>query len=188
MTLRYVSGPTTEPVTLAQAKAHLRVDNDAEDSLISALISTARGLAETKLRRALGAQTWTRTLDAFPANAIELGMPPVQSITSVVYIDAAGDEQTLSTSDYILDNIQSPGWVLPSDSLGAWPSTASTVNAVTVTFVTGWAADAVPQEVKQYILMHVASMFDRRDAVSDVGNNAGYLPFVERLLDRWVVY
>lgn len=188
MTLRYVSGPTTEPVTLAQAKAHLRVDHDAEDALISALIVTARGMAEHKIGRALGTQTWTRTLDKFPDGALELGMPPVQSITSVSYIDAAGDEQTLSTSDYILDSVQAPGWVLPSSDLGAWPSTADTINAVTVTFVTGWAAASVPQEIKQYILMHVASMYDRRDAVSDVGNNAAYLPFVDRLLDRWVVY
>lgn len=188
MTLRLVSGPTTEPVTLAQAKAHLRVDHDAEDALISALISTARGMAEHKIGRALGTQTWVRVLDAFPGGALELGMPPVQSITSLSYIDAGGDEQSLGESDYILDTVQAPGWVLPSSDLGAWPSTASTINAVTVTFVTGWAAEAVPKEIKQFILMHVASMYDRRDAVSDVGNNAGYLPFVDRLLDRWVVY
>src|SRR5690348_16556758 len=103
MSLRLIADPATEPVSLAEAKAHLRVTASDEDALISALIIAAREAAEHELGRALITQTWEKTLDLFP-DAIELTNPPVQSVASVQYLDIDGVEQTLSSVSYTLDN------------------------------------------------------------------------------------
>jgi uncharacterized phiE125 gp8 family phage protein len=116
-------------------------------------------------------------------------MVPVQSVTLVRYTSTAGTLATVDSSLYTVDDVQGRGWVVPTDASGGWPETADTVNAVRVQFVSGWTdASFVPAEVKHFILMHVTSMYDRRDAISDVGNNVAALPFVDRLLDPWRVY
>jgi len=143
MTLKLITAPAIEPVTLAEAKVQCRVDTDltAEDDLLSALISTAREMAEHEIGRALINQTWERVLDAFPAAEIELGMPPVSSIVSVTYIDAAGDSQTLASAAYTLEPDLLPGWLLPAEGY-EWPDTLDTANAVRVRFVAGYGDSA----------------------------------------------
>ena len=91
-------------------------------ALLTALISTAREQAEHELGRALITQTWRLTVDAFPCVELELGKPDVQGITSVVYTDTAGADQTLDSAAYVLDTSVSPGWLLPAYGY-TWPST-----------------------------------------------------------------
>lgn len=193
MTLKLISPPGAEPLTLTEAKLHLRVEHTVDDDLITALIQAARERCEHLLGRALITQTWARVLDAFPAAEIELGMPPVQSISSVVYVDGAGDSQTMPSTDYSLDNTTEPGWVLPSEDLGNWPTTLDTANAVTVTFVTGFGATgaAVPAAVRAWLKMEVGTMYKHRESIV-AGVSVAELPggFHERLLDpyrRWGV-
>ena len=73
MTSIHISGPDTEPITLAQAKLHARVEHDADDALITGFIAAAREDAEHELGRLLAAQVWQLTFDAFPAVEIALG-------------------------------------------------------------------------------------------------------------------
>lgn len=68
-----VTGPSEEPVSLAEAKLHLRVDDNADDALISALIVAARQHAENDTRRALVTQTWRQVWDQFPAPGVNIG-------------------------------------------------------------------------------------------------------------------
>ena len=107
MPLTLITAPADEPVTRAEAKLQCRIDADltADDALIDGLVAAVREQAEHEIGGALVTQTWERTLDAFPVSggAIELGMPPVQSLVSVKYLDAAGTEQTLAPSAYTLD-------------------------------------------------------------------------------------
>ena len=92
MSLTLIAAPILEPMTLAEAKLHLRVDGTDEDDLITALIVAARRRAEHLLTRALITQTWELTLDEFPAADIQLPKPGVLSIVSVKYLDSAGVE------------------------------------------------------------------------------------------------
>jgi uncharacterized phiE125 gp8 family phage protein len=161
MTLKLITGPTSEPVSLAEARLQLRFDSDntADDSRISGLIEAARQQAEHELGRALVTQTWEASFDEFPAVEIELGKPNVQSITTVKYIEADGDEQTIAASNYYLDNEEPPGFLLPAEDY-EWPETMDTANAVRVRFVAGYgAASAVPQAIKTWILLCVEYMF-----------------------------
>ena len=192
MTLKLITAPTAEPVTLVEVKALLRIDNSAEDTLLNALISAARGQAEQELGRALTTARWERVLDAFPCDdsAIRLGWPTVTSIVSVKYIDTAGTLQTMPSTDYSLDADYLPGWVAPSASVLSWPATLDTANAVRVQFDVGWAeGSAVPEDIKSWIKMRVAALHKFREPIA-AGVSIAELPrdHGAGLLDRWRVF
>ena len=77
MALKINTAPTEEPVTLAEAKTHLREDlaDVGNDALITILITAARLHAENVCRRAFVTQKWDLYLDAFPANSYYGVMP-----------------------------------------------------------------------------------------------------------------
>lgn len=186
MSLTIVTPPAEEPVSLTEAKNHLRVDLSDDDSLISALIVAAREHAEAITRRAFITQTLKLSLDAFPANngPIYVPMPPLQSVNSLKYFDTDGVEQTLNEGkDYLVDNESEPGRITPAPDTG-WPATQNRPNAVSVEFVAGFGdASKVPQGIKQAILLMVGHWYENREAVTMQGNNAGELPMaVDSLL------
>ena len=87
MTTRLITEPASEPVTLAEAKLHLRVDTVDDDARITELITSARQQAELILKRSLLPQTWEKTIDAFPTSDIELLYPSIIAIESIKYQD-----------------------------------------------------------------------------------------------------
>lgn len=186
MTLKLITAPEAEPVSLTEAKLHLRVDHSTEDDLITVLIRAAREGAEHLTGRSLISQTWERLLDAFPADAIELGRPDVTAIVSVTYIDGLGATQTLTSDDYTLDATTQPGWLLPSETLDVWPITDDVVNAVRVRFTTGYGASggAVPAALRQWMLLRIGTLYKLREEVV-AGVSLSEIPgnYTDRLLD-----
>lgn len=186
MTLKLITAPAAEPVSLTEAKLHLRVDHSTEDDLITVLIQAAREGAEHLTGRSLISQTWERLLDAFPPSAIELGRPDVTAIVSVTYIDGLGATQTLTRDDYTLDATTSPGWLLPSETLDVWPITDDVVNAVRVRFTTGYGASgaAVPAALRQWMLLRIGTLYKLREEVV-AGTSVAAIPgnYTDRLLD-----
>lgn len=164
-----VTPPTEEPVSLAEAKAHLRVDGSDEDSLISSLIKSARVSCETQTGRAFVTQTLRADLDGFPSGReeIKLPRPRLQSITSIEYYDDAGTLRTLATSVYEADTAAEPGEIvlLPGQS---WPTVQTDRrNAVRVTYVAGWGnAAAADPMAKQAMLLLIAHWYENREASS----------------------
>lgn len=191
MTLKLVTAPAAEPITLTEAKLHLRVEHTVDDDLITSLIQAARERAEHLLGRALITQTWARVLDAFPGNEIELGMPPVQSITSVIYVDGNGDSQTMASADYSLDTTTAPGWLLMAEDLSAWPTTLDTANAVTVTFVAGYGASgaSVPAAIRTWMKLEIGTLYKHREGIV-AGVSVSELPnrFQDGLLDPYKIW
>ena len=104
MPLTLTTPPATEPITLAEANLHLKVDTTDDDSLITRLIAAARARAEWHTGRAFITQTWTLHLDAWPAcGIIELPLPPLQSVTSIVTTARDDSATTLDPSLTIVD-------------------------------------------------------------------------------------
>jgi len=170
--------PPTEPVTLADARLHLRVTDTAEDTLISALITAAREYCEHYLQRAVGAQTLELALDEFPEGAIELPMGPVASITSIKYIDENQAEQTLSGSAYTLDDYSEKSWAIPAYDT-EWPETLEAANVVKVRYVAGSTPSAVIAAMK----LIIGHLYENREQ-SIVGVSITELPLgVKALLD-----
>jgi len=190
MTLSLVTPPTAEPVTLAQQKLHSRVTLDYEDSLIEGLIRAARQYAETVQRRQLITATWRLSLAQFPCELV-LPLPPLQSVTSINYVDGAGDTQTLSPSLYIVDAYREPGRIVPAYGT-LWPTARCQPNSVNVTFVAGYGdlPSDVPESTRQAVKLLTGHWFENREAVV-MGTISGVLPLaVESLLacEKWGSY
>lgn len=159
------TAPTAEPVSLTEAKLHLRVDHDEEDSLILGLIVAAREYAEMVTNRQLVTATWTAKLDYFPAYELRLPHPPLASVTSIAYVDSQGTSQTLSASLYSVDTTSKPGMVTPIYG-ETWPAVQGQHHAVTIVYVAGHGGpESVPDGIKKAMLMSVGHWYENREAV-----------------------
>lgn len=159
MAIKVITPLATEPVTLVEAKAHLRVVVTDDDTLITAQISAAREFAEHYTGRALAPQTLELALDTFPADGIELIRSPVTSITSIKYMDADGVEQTLATADYSLNDYGVTASVEPAADT-EWPETQDVANAVKVRYVAGYTE--IPKTVKAAMLLLIGHLYENR--------------------------
>lgn len=148
-------------LTLAQLRLHLRLVGDPhpEDSLLLSYLASAVQFAEHYTGRSIGEQTLELALDAFPAGPIELKQGPALSITSIKYLDAAGVEQTLSPSNYTLDDYSLQSWALCATE---WPASGDFANAVKVRYQAG----NLPPAVQSALLLTVANLYENREQAS----------------------
>ena len=168
--LTTLTEPVTEPVSLVEAKAYLRVDNTDEDTLIGTLITAARQWVESYLDRALILRQLVLRLDTFPVE-IELPQPPLSTFgtttaVSVTYTLATGTTATLSSSEYRIDRTSTPG-VLRQNYSGSWPGHLNDYNSIAVTYWAGYGSDEgdIPPAIKNAILLMVGHLFENRTAV-----------------------
>lgn len=164
--VKTITPAAVEPVTVAEAKTHLRVDHADDDVYIAALIAAARETVENWTNRSLTNQTYELVQDGWPAgDTFYLPRSPLQSVTSVKYKDSAGDESTLSSAAYLVDTDALPPR-LRLKSGQTWPSVVLLeASAIRVRFVAGYgaAASAVPAALKQAVLLLVAGMYENRE-------------------------
>lgn len=173
--LSLVTAPALEPISLAEAKAHLRVDGVNEDALISRLIKTARVLAETITRRAFITQTWDWFLDEFPSDGFEVPRPTLQAITFIKFVDLNGVLQTLDPTIYIVDKAREPARIT-LNWLRLWPTYRNLANSINVRFVAGYGDNAtdVAEPVRQAMLLSLTNWFENRSSIG--ANNLAELP------------
>ncbi len=192
MSLIVKTAPALEPVSLQEAKDQLRVYTDDDDSYISTLIRTARMNLERTYRRALITQSLVLGMDFFgqpdftptwlygwPPSTLSWGptgwilpqssvielRPPVQSITAITYLDAAGNLQTLASANYVLDGDSEPARVVPNLAK-LWPVTAPLPNAAKIEFVAGYTAPAlVPDDIKAALKLLIGNWYENRESV-----------------------
>jgi uncharacterized phiE125 gp8 family phage protein len=166
MALVLTNVPAVEPVSLVEAKAHLRVDADDEDALIGALVATARLFVERTLGLALITQSWSYFVDAWPRSyTLALPLAPVQAISAVRLHGADGGTTTLDAADYAVDVLSRPARIVFN---GAVPSVAPrTLNAFEVSLLAGYGdePDDVPQTLRHALVLLVAHWFERREPV-----------------------
>jgi uncharacterized phiE125 gp8 family phage protein len=159
--------PASEPVSLAEAKLHLRVDDSAEDALITRLISAARIQCEQMAGRAFITRTLTAMLDEWPADGlIELPYPPVISVASIIYTDQAGAPTTWPASNYQVDATSTPGRIGLAYNK-RWPTaTLRPLAPIAVQYTAGYGvAAAVPEPYKQGMLLLIGHWYENREAV-----------------------
>ncbi len=183
MPLITITPPDSEPVSVEDVKIAARLDAESfDDQMALLLIPAIRAEAEHRLGRRLITQTVELVLDEFPAGEIDLLLPSVQSITSVKYLDSAGDEQTVLNTDYSLDNAKAPARVLLATG-ASWPATYAVPNAVRVRYVVGYGDDdaSVPANVRLWITAMVVQALDNPAGLNVAALQP--LPFIDRLLD-----
>jgi uncharacterized phiE125 gp8 family phage protein len=166
-----VAAPASAPVTLAEAKAHLRVDHDQDDALITAAIDAATGHLDGIggiLGRALIAQQWREHVGFWPASrSIGLALAPVTDILSVVARDADGVETTLDPGAYrLLSGASRPTVLIGLDA--TLPTLDCAPDAVTITYAAGYGDDPgeVPAALRSAILLMVGDLYRFTDSVA----------------------
>ena len=188
MPLQLINPPAEEPVSLIEAKLHLRVEFDEDDTLIASLISAARQAAETLTGRQFTTARWKLVLDGFPRGAIALAKCPVQSVVAVNYQDMNSMVQTMPASTYTVDAACEPGRITPVFGQ-IWPVCLPQIGVVRVTFDAGYGAAAqVPEGIKSWIKLRVGSLYAHREEMAVLSRGRiDPLPFVAGLLDPYRV-
>lgn len=187
MRLLLLTPPATEPVTLAEVKTRLRIDDATDDAGVTRLIAAATKYAESITRRAFVTQKWALTLDAFPCGSITLPLPPLQSVEEISYIDSAGATVVLPSTEYLVDKNGMIGMIHRAYQK-QWPTTREQPMAVTIKFTAGYgAAAAVPSDLASALMLLVAHWDQNREPVV-VGTIVSSVPLsVESLLEPFVI-
>lgn len=187
MTIEIVTAATSYPVSVAEQKAHCRVDVSADDTYIGAVIGAATDWVEHRTGRQLVTATLRQSWDSYPsvfhpprvitqaygarvwymgmeASMLTLDREPVQSVSSVKYYDITDTLQTVNASTYWVDLASTPPRIVPKD---AWPNILfGRPNAFQITFVAGYGvASAVPLMLKQAVMMLAAHWYEQRESV-----------------------
>jgi uncharacterized phiE125 gp8 family phage protein len=168
-TLRRTVAPTVWPVSLEEAMTQCR-QTDYSDEVtreMSRLIAVATEYAESVCRQSLITQTREYTMSAWPDDSIiRLPRPPLQSVTSITYVDIAGTTQTWNSSNYRVITAGEIGKVVLAYSQ-VFPTIRSQEQSVTVTYVAGYgdAASDVPELLRQAILSLVVHWYDYRGEI-----------------------
>ncbi len=164
------TAPATAVVTTAEAKAQMVVNHATDDTLIDFLVSAVTKEVQVLAGRQFVDATFKMYLDEFPSgDSIRIPRSPLDSVTSVTYVDADGDTQTFSSASYDVDTKGKRGSIRLAEG-AVWPTTKFTLNAVTIEFVAGYgAAAAVPDHHKQAVLVAVTDLYENRgDGQDDI--------------------
>ncbi|MCA0401296.1 MAG: phage head-tail connector protein [Proteobacteria bacterium] len=168
-----VEGPAIAPVTLAELKAHLRIDFDDEDAPLAVYLAAAVAHFDGwsgVLGRCLINQQWRIDFPAFPCGGV-LALPfPDVSLAAIAYSDAVDVDQALAASAYRLVQLRG-GAVLALKSGATWPETAARPDAVRVTFTAGFGAAApdVPASIRTAIMLRAGDLYLKREDSSKTG-------------------
>lgn len=157
--------PTDTVVTTAVLRAHVRRDDTDDDTVLAAYLSAATDYAERYTQRSLMRATYRLDLDEFPAWEICLPMPPVASVSSVIYDATDGTATTLGGSYYRLHTGSQPARLTPAYGQ-SWPASRPHVGAVRITYLVGeTSTTAIPQSTVQAILLLAAHWYENREQV-----------------------
>lgn len=167
MSYQITSQPATEPITVAEAKTHLRVTFSDDDTYITALIKVARKYCEQYMNRVLITQTWRQNENSFSDGYIELKVAPVISVTSLKYYDTNNTQQTLSASNYQVDLLDEIA-VIYDGITTSFPSiTSDRINPIEVIYVCGYGgASDVPVDIIHAIKLMVSHLYENREGVN----------------------
>lgn len=194
MTVRVVTAPVYEPVTLAEAKDWCRIDSDItdQDSTINLLISAMRRYAENRTLRAFIPRTLQMIRPCWDS-PIVLPQPPLLELLSIIYVDTGGVEQTLASDQYVVHDWREPAIIVPEWNV-SWPSIRGVHDAVRVNYIAGYAADGSPTEeatlqaglpdnLKLWMQARISTLYENREHL--IMSNQVQIPydFADGLLD-----
>lgn len=154
-----------EPITLAEAKAHLRVVSADDDAYITGLIVAARMMVEGRTQRALVVTTESVAMSAFPP-VIELPRTPYKEVLQIAYLDDSDVWQEVDQSVYRVNTYTVPVQIT-LDYEQSWPTVTPRAAAIVVSYEAGYTDPAiVPAPLKQWMLLAIGAMFENREQIA----------------------
>lgn len=184
--LKLVTPPAVEPVSLLEAKRQARIDGDDDDAFVAALIVAARQWAESYTGRAFITQTWQLWLDDAPGSGDELAFgvsdlsragaeagyillprAPLLAVTDVQTFDESDVATAWPSANYYVDTAHEPGR-LALRAGAVWPVPTRAANGLMIEYAAGYGADAdaVPEAIKTAIRQLVAHWYEHRGEAS----------------------
>jgi uncharacterized phiE125 gp8 family phage protein len=207
MTVRVITAPAYEPVSLAEAKEWCRIESDItdEDALLGALVKAMRRYAENLTHRAFMQRDLQLVLPCWPRvcihdqefTAIELPWPPLVAVTEITYMDLDGNTQTLAADQYEVHAWREPALIVPEWEV-SWPSTRAALDAVRVSYTAGYAPvgspddeaaqqAGVPENLKLWMKARLATLYANREQLAPGNQVAIPRNFADGLLDELIV-
>lgn len=181
---KIITYPTYEPLSLAEVTEYLRLDsNPVDDMTVEAMITASRQYLEQYLNRYIATQTIETALTGWQDEIVLSA--PVQSVTSIKYLDVNGVEQTLNSSQYIVDTYAEPVVIRPAFNV-TYPELYAVANNVKIRFVAGYTSGSspdttpMPKPLKFAMLLIIGDMYANREAGGDKAYNVN--PTVANLL------
>jgi uncharacterized phiE125 gp8 family phage protein len=210
MALNLVTGPQLEPVSLDEAKSHCQITSTADDGILIGYIMAARQHVESVTGRSLITQTWDLAIDRnWPVyfdrkyggerRLIELPRSPVQSVTSVTYVDQNGVTQTLDPSQYRVYGLHTagqatgsiPGIARIEQAIGVyWPLLYPQGAVITVRFVAGYgdSPGSIHEGLRQAMLLLIRLWYDNRGEAMETDHGIVPLGFEALVSQQRVWY
>lgn len=184
MTLFRTVEPVAEPVTLAEARAHLRLDHTSDDELLAGLIRAARQEVERSTGLALLVQSWRLALDRWPRSGrAVLAIHPVREVLSVTVFGSEGEASLLAPSGYEADTLSRPARIHFSEM----PAPGRVMNGIEIDFAAGFgeAGTDVPDLLRRAILLLVAHWYEFRTGFGPGDQPVSYPAGYDRLISGY---
>ncbi len=163
-------------VTDAECKLFAKIDTSADDAVVTSLNATATNIIAREMGKSFVETDWLLTMDCFPCTLtlctgqryFQICRTPLMSVTEIRYLDTDGTQQTLATTEYVVDTQFEPARIAENENV-SWPDTQNVVNAVEVEFKSGYGstAAAVPDRFKTIILLFFTHLYEHREAAHD---------------------
>lgn len=171
MSIRLITPPTIQPVTLMEAKAQVKQEEDVDDTLLTNIIKAATLKAENITKRQFIEATFESRLDRFPVE-FHLPRPPLLSVVSIKYIDTDSAEQTFEDTKYSVDTFRTIGRVVLKSG-ESWPSVDDDINVVRIQWKAGYGelTTDVPEDIRSAILLTIGHLYEHREDVVAVSMN-----------------
>lgn len=168
--LLQLTGPAEEPVTIAEARAYLRLDGEDDDAVVAACVTAARQACESFTGRSLISQSWQLYLDRWPEGAVVLPRPPLQTVTAINVYDSDGAATALDPGDFWVDGAGAPARLIAKSST-VLPQPGRRLGGIEITYDAGYGPgwNDVPQALRQGMLMAVADFYEHRSAETASG-------------------
>lgn len=168
--------PAVEPVTLADAKAYLRVAHDDDDGVISTLIAAARSHVEAQTRRALISQTWQLRRDSWPCDGRLAVIPvPLREVLAARIYDAAGAPHAVDLAAFTIDQAAAPAVIAFAAGALAPPGRSTAGIEIDIAVGYGDAPADVPLPLRQAINLLLAHWYENRGLIA-IGQGVAVLP------------
>ena len=184
MATKIITAPSFEPLSVADVSEYLRLDDSPTDTLlISSLITAARQHLENYLNRYIAEQTIELALTGWK-DKIDLSAP-VQSVTSVKYLDENGVEQTLNPNQYLVDTYSEPAAIYPAHDV-TYPNLYDQENNVKIRYVVGFTSggspdtNPLPDPLKFAMMLIIGDLYANREAGGEKAYQVN--PTVQNLL------
>ncbi len=152
ITIKNIYKSKIEPLTIKEVKLYLRLDSVVDDIIVQKIITAARIAGENYTRISLVQSRLLLTAYNYVDNEISLPLGPVSEIESVILVDRYDARSNLAKNFYYFDE-EEQSLVFKSTLISP---------KILIRYHAGFSPGDLPEDLKQAMLIHIASLYESR--------------------------